>query len=73
MHQSVIRKMILAAVVSVALSPLTDCFPEPPERDESVAEVHGRGRTTASLAVLVSRIEATGYRVVRYIAARPAR
>ena len=42
------------------------CFPPPPEGAESVIVVHGLGRTSASMAVLESRLESTGFRVVSF-------
>ncbi len=42
------------------------CAPPPPEGAESVVVVHGLGRTAASMALLGSRLQSAGFRVVYF-------
>jgi hypothetical protein len=45
---------------------LSGCSSPAPEGAETVIVIHGLGRTPASMAVLVSRLEVAGYRVVSF-------
>ena len=54
---------LVALGLTVALS---GCSSSAPEGAETVIVIHGLGRTPASMAILVSRLEAAGYRVVSF-------
>lgn len=55
--------MMLIGALSWAPS---GCSPPHPEDAESVIVVHGLGRTSASMAILVSRLRNAGFRVVSF-------
>ncbi|MEC9297793.1 MAG: alpha/beta fold hydrolase [Gemmatimonadota bacterium] len=61
----VIRKL-LATVTCALLWILSGCSPPPPDGAESVIVVHGLGRTSASMTILVSRLKNAGFRVVNF-------
>ena len=54
---------LVALALTVALS---GCTSPAPDGAETVIVIHGLGRTPASMAVLVSRLESAGYRVVSF-------
>ena len=56
-------RMMTAAAVIVMLACTSA---PPPEGAETVVVVHGLGRTPTSMALLVSRLESAGYRVVNF-------
>jgi len=57
---------ILIAVTCLLLWTSTGCSSTPPSDAETVIVVHGLGRTPASMAILVSRLENAGFRVVNF-------
>ena len=57
---------LLATVTCALLWILSGCSPPPPDGAESVIVVHGLGRTSASMTILVSRLENAGFRVVSF-------
>ncbi len=61
----VIRKL-LVTVTCALLWILSGCSPPPPSGAESVIVVHGLGRTSASMTILVSRLKNAGFRVVSF-------
>ena len=61
----VIRKL-LATVTCALLWILSGCSSPPPDGAESVIVVHGLGRTSASMTILVSRLKNAGFRVVSF-------
>ena len=65
---SSIRTMnrILLVLATCGFSALLGCSSVPPEEAESVIVIHGLGRTPASMAILGSRLESEGFRVVRF-------
>lgn len=55
--------LVLATCGFMALS---GCFVAPPEGADTVVVIHGLGRTPASMAILSTRLEREGFRVVRF-------
>lgn len=60
------RRLFLVPIGLGLLWVASGCFPPPPEGADTVVVVHGLGRTPASMAVLESRLESTGFRVVSF-------
>ena len=60
-----IRKL-LVPVTCALLWATSGCSPPPPDGAESVIVVHGLGRTSASMTILVSRLKNAGFRVVSF-------
>ena len=59
------RPFLLAATAIAAL--VAACLSPPPDADaETVIVVHGLRRTPASMAILVERLEAAGFRVLNF-------
>ena len=61
-----IIRIVLVLITCVLLGVLSGCSPPPPSGAESVIVVHGLGRTPVSMAILVSRLESAGFRVVSF-------
>ncbi len=59
-------RIVLVPVTCVLLWVLSGCSSPPPSGAESVIVVHGLGRTPVSMAILVSRLEDAGFRVVSF-------
>ena len=60
------ERRIFIAVTCLLLWTSTGCSSTPPSDAETVIVVHGLGRTPASMAILVSRLENAGFRVVNF-------
>ena len=60
-----IRKLLMPVTCAV-LCALSGCSPSPPDGAEPVIVVHGLGRTSASMTILVSRLKNAGFRVVSF-------
>ena len=61
-----IRRSIFIPVTCLLLWASTGCSSPPPTDAETVIVVHGLGRTPASMAILVSRLENAGFRVINF-------
>ena len=61
-----IRRSIFIPVTCLLLWASTGCSSPPPTDAEIVIVVHGLGRTPASMAILVSRLENAGFRVINF-------
>ncbi len=59
------RRLLLVATC-VLLWVLPGCSSPPPDGAEAVVVVHGLGRTSASMTILVSRLKNAGFRVVSF-------
>ena len=57
---------VLLVLATCAFSALSCCSSAPPEGAEAVILIHGLGRTSASMAILGTRLEHEGFRVVRF-------
>lgn len=60
------NRFLLVSLACGLLSVLSGCARSTPAGTEAVIVVHGLGRTSASLAILASRLENAGFRVVRF-------
>lgn len=58
--------MIRLVCIGVLLLAVLGCASPPPDGAQSVVVVHGLGRTPASMAILASRLEDAGFRVVSF-------
>ncbi len=58
--------LLPVAWVASALSLLLACSTPPPDGAETVMVLHGLGRTTRSMALLSSRLQEAGYKVVTF-------
>ncbi len=61
----VLRKL-LVSVTCALVWVWAGCSPPPPAGAESVIVVHGLGRTSASMTILVSRLKNAGFRVISF-------
>ena len=61
-----IIRIVLVPVTCVLLWVSSGCSSPPANDAETVIVVHGLGRTSASMAILVSRLENAGFRVVSF-------
>ena len=61
-----IRRSIFIPVTCLLLWASTGCSSPTPTDAETVIVVHGLGRTPASMAILVSRLENAGFRVINF-------
>ena len=59
-------RRIFIPVTCLILWASTGCSSPPPTDAETVIVVHGLGRTPASMAILVSRLENAGFRVINF-------
>ncbi len=59
-------RVLLVTVTCALLCVQSGCSPPPPDGAEAVIVVHGLGRTSASMAILVSRLKNAGFRVVSF-------
>ncbi len=59
-------KILLVSLICALLSVSSGCSSPPPDGAEAVIVVHGLGRTPASMAILGSRLEHAGFRVVNF-------
>ncbi len=59
-------RVLLVPVTCALLCVQSGCSPPPPDGAESVIVVHGLGRTSASMTILVSRLKNAGFRVVSF-------
>ena len=59
-------RRIFIPVTCLILWASTGCSSPPPTDAETVSGVHGLGRTPASMAILVSRLENAGFRVINF-------
>ena len=59
-------RRIFIPVTCLILWASTGCSSTPPTDAETVIVVHGLGRTPASMAILVSRLENAGFRVINF-------
>ena len=60
------ERSILILVTCLLMWASSGCSSAPPSDAETVIVVHGLGRTSASMAILVSRLENAGFRVVNF-------
>ena len=58
-------RILLVPLTCALLWVPTGCSSPPPDGAETVIVVHGLGRTSASMTILVSRLKNAGFRVVR--------
>jgi pimeloyl-ACP methyl ester carboxylesterase len=61
-----VLKKLLVSVTCALVWVLAGCSPPPPAGAESVIVVHGLGRTSASMTILVSRLKNAGFRVISF-------
>ena len=57
---------VILVFATCGLAALSGCSSSPPVGGDPVVLVHGLGRSPASMAILGSRLESEGYRVVRF-------
>ncbi len=59
-------RKLLVSVTCALVWVSAGCSPPPPAGAESVIVVHGLGRTSASMTILVSRLKNAGFRVISF-------
>ena len=61
-----LNKILLVSVICALPWVLSGCSSPPPDGAEPVIVVHGLGRTSASMTILVSRLKNAGFRVISF-------